>query len=275
MADNTLFEKRTAVFDGNIDLYYCGKRIKTKNHSYGPEIRSHFLIVLVEEGNATYYGPDGEIPFRKGDMLVMFPGEKIYYRADDEWSIKWIGVTGGKLYDIFASIGVTAKNPVFSPDNFERLLRITAEIYELKHDNSLFTGCNVKSLLYEFFSVLLSAAKKEKSIDYVKSAARIIEYNYSGNITVEDIAGILQLNSAYFSRLFKKETGLTPKKYIIKVRMNAAKKLLESSDSSVKEIAASVGFSDQLYFSRSFSEAFGLSPTEYRSNPKTKKRSPR
>ena len=36
-------------------MYYCGRRIKTKNHVYGPEIRSHFLLLLVEEGCAVLH----------------------------------------------------------------------------------------------------------------------------------------------------------------------------------------------------------------------------
>ena len=50
MYDNTMFEKHTEIFKGDIGMYYCGKRIGTKNHVYGPEIRSHFLFVLVEKG---------------------------------------------------------------------------------------------------------------------------------------------------------------------------------------------------------------------------------
>ena len=52
MADETLFEKHTEIFNGDMGMYYCGKRTGTKNHVYGPEIRSHFLIVLVEKGSA-------------------------------------------------------------------------------------------------------------------------------------------------------------------------------------------------------------------------------
>ena len=55
MNDTTLFERHSDSFTSNIGLYYCGKRIETKNHVYGPEIRSHYLIVFVEKGKATLY----------------------------------------------------------------------------------------------------------------------------------------------------------------------------------------------------------------------------
>ena len=80
MSDATLFEKHTEIFNGDIGMYYCGKRISTKNHIYGPEIRSHFLIVLVEKGNAVLYRDENEILFKDKDMLVMFPEKKFFIR---------------------------------------------------------------------------------------------------------------------------------------------------------------------------------------------------
>lgn len=58
MADNTLFEKYYEAYNGDMGIYYCGKRVGTKNHVYGPEIRNHFLIVLVEKGRAILYNED-------------------------------------------------------------------------------------------------------------------------------------------------------------------------------------------------------------------------
>ena len=90
MPDNTLFEKHTEPLSDGLGMYYCGKRVKTKNHVYGPEIRSHFLIVFVVEGNAVLKQADRDIAIKKDNILVMFPGERIYYRAVSDWSIQWI-----------------------------------------------------------------------------------------------------------------------------------------------------------------------------------------
>ena len=84
MPDHTLFEKHTEGFSSDIGMYYCGKRVGTKHHVYGPEIRSHFLIVLVEKGSAVLYRDQGSLSFQDHDMLVMFPREKIYYRAQTD-----------------------------------------------------------------------------------------------------------------------------------------------------------------------------------------------
>ncbi|MBQ7039554.1 MAG: AraC family ligand binding domain-containing protein, partial [Clostridia bacterium] len=114
MYDETLFEKHTEIFSGDIGMYYCGKRVDTKNHVYGPEIRTHFLIVLVEKGTAVLYRDEEKLRFKSGDVLVMFPGEKIFYKAQTDWSIKWVGVSGKQLEDTFKTMGVTREKPIFT-----------------------------------------------------------------------------------------------------------------------------------------------------------------
>ena len=268
MTDNTLFEKHTDVFDGNLEMYYCGKRIKSKNHVYGPEIRSHFLIVLVEKGTAIFYRNEKETVFKDNDMLVMFPGERIFYRAQSEWSIKWIGVKGDKVEELFGSIGVTREKPIFTPANYKKLSEIIMEIYDMEHDCSMYSKCKAQSLLYGFFSELLCTEQNSERIDYAASAIRIMKYNYNNDLSIDDISEQLFVNHSYFSRVFKSKTGMSPKQYILNLRMDRAKELLKNTDYSVSEISASVGFKDALYFSRIFSKKEGISPSLYRKSCK-------
>lgn len=264
MNDRTLFEKHTEILGGSVDMYYCGKRIKTKNHVYGPEIRSHYLCVLVESGSAVLYCNGAEIRFGENDFFVMFPGERIHYRALSDWSIRWIGVTGEIVESIFEKIGITRENPIFSTPNCAALAEILEEIYCFESDGSMSAQMKARSLLYLFFSELLSCEQRRTATDYVASAKKIIKYNYNNGLTVEDVAKRLFLNAAYFSRLFKKQTGISPKKYILRFKLERAVFLLTKTDYSVKEIAASSGFKDSLYFSRIFSKNYGVSPEAYR-----------
>ena len=56
MKDTTLFQFSSDLHDySDLGMYYCGKRVKTLNHSYGPEIRNYYLFVLVNEGEATFF----------------------------------------------------------------------------------------------------------------------------------------------------------------------------------------------------------------------------
>lgn len=103
-----------------------------------------------------------------------------------------------------------------------------------------------------------------KAPDPVRSALEIIKYNYNNDLNIKALSDSLFLDSAYFSRLFKKRTGMSPKQYLLKIRMERAKELLLTTDHSIKEIAATVGYNDPLYFSKLFYKAEGMAPSKYR-----------
>lgn len=98
----------------------------------------------------------------------------------------------------------------------------------------------------------------EKSIDYLH------EHLNNHDLTIEAIARRSSISEIYFRRLFTEIYGLSPKKYIIMMRMNRAKELLDSENMSVSEIAESVGFGDVYSFCKTFRKEVGATPTEYK-----------
>lgn len=114
--------------------------------------------------------------------------------------------------------------------------------------------------MFSFFSLLFLNQNIENRIDVIQSALKIIDYNYSRSLSVEEIARGFGYNESYFSRLFKKKTSLSPKQYILSKRMERAQELLKGGEAKIKEVATSVGFQDPLYFSKQFKKYFGYSP---------------
>jgi AraC-like DNA-binding protein len=82
-------------------------------------------------------------------------------------------------------------------------------------------------------------------------------------ITVEAIASRLGLNRSYFSTLFKRTTGVSPKRYLFDYRMRIAGTLLREKRTAVSVAANSVGYGDIFNFSKMFKRAYGCSPLEY------------
>ena len=101
----------------DLNLYYCGKRIQTPNHEYGPAVRSHFLIIYVKEGSGTILSETPNIKLNQGAVFFMFPDHRIHYKADPDskWSILWIGVYGSLVDSYVNMLGITPENPVFYP----------------------------------------------------------------------------------------------------------------------------------------------------------------
>ena len=71
-------------------------------------------------------------------------------------------------------------------------------------------------------------------------------------------------NAAYFSTMFKKETGITISEYIVQTRMEKAKELLRFTNMSVASICEQVGYADVKSFTRNFKKSTGMKPSEYR-----------
>lgn len=92
----------------------------------------------------------------------------------------------------------------------------------------------------------------------------ILHSAFPERITISSIAKACHCSESYVSHLFKKKTGTTVGKYLTKIRLDEAKKLLSSTDIPVSEIAYSVGFCDSNYFIYVFGKNVGMTPNCYR-----------
>ncbi len=107
----------------------------------------------------------------------------------------------------------------------------------------------------------------EKAKDYIKQ-------NYSDDtLSLQKLADHLFISACYLSMIFKKEADETFLKYLVRVRLDAAKNLLVNSDLQTAEIAERVGYPDINYFSFFFKKNVGISPREYRNSFKALKES--
>ncbi|MBW3470267.1 GlxA family transcriptional regulator [Arthrospiribacter ruber] len=101
--------------------------------------------------------------------------------------------------------------------------------------------------------------------ELVVQAQQYIESNYSEKFSIEEICDIFSVNRRTFERRFKKATANSPIEYIQRVRVEAAKKLLEEGFKTVSEIVFDVGYTDMKAFRDVFKKVTGTTPNEYKS----------
>lgn len=91
-----------------------------------------------------------------------------------------------------------------------------------------------------------------------------IQNHLCDEIRRSDIANAVYLNSDYLSRLFRKETGMSLKEYILQEKMKTAQAILRSTSLPVAVVAARVGFENYSYFSQAYKKVIGITPSAER-----------
>ena len=102
------------------------------------------------------------------------------------------------------------------------------------------------------------------SNESIISAIEFIDNNLDKRLTLDQVSGKVYLSDYYFSKLFKRETGLSFSVYLNARKIQKAMILLKESDNSINEISDALGFTRLSYFSQTFKKYTGYAPTKYR-----------
>ena len=130
--------------------------------------------------------------------------------------------------------------------------------------------------LYLFLAKLIeenSLISPETSVaqsTYVIDAIKYIQFNYSTDISVDDIANAVGISRSHLYRVFVSNLEQSPIEYLTEYRINEACNLIKNTNLSISQIAVSVGFFDQFYFSRVFKKIKKMPPSKYRQRNESK-----
>lgn len=260
-------------FYSNIDamIYNNGYEECEPGHFYGPAVRKSFMIHYITEGRGIYKVNNKIYHLKRGDAFLIRPGEEIFYQADQSnpWCYGWIGMQGVKI-EAYLKRTTFATTPVIHYSKDDQLSFLYIKMQKAYTSGSNSRDLLLNSVLYELLHFLVDnfpnneCKNSNTEEDYVQEAINYCFTNLDKKIQVSDIAVHLGLNRSYLARLFKKNVGVSLKKYILKIKLNEADKLLNETTLPINIIARSIGFDDPLYFSRLYKEKKGICAKEYR-----------
>lgn len=254
-----------------LNLYTCGVETCESGHSYGPALRSGYMIHYVLKGKGIFKVKGKTYHLEKDQGFLIEPNVLIYYEADKEspWEYIWVGFNGTKAKDYLNRTTLSTDNPIFSFPKTNDLLDSMSNIIIASKIGSN-KNLIILSKLYEFLYILCENFPNHKLITadrsktYIEEALLFIQQNYANNISIQDVANHICIDRSYLHRLFKKFINNSPKEYLLSLRMEKATSLLTNSTLKISDISRSVGYTDSLLFSKTFKKSKGISPSEFR-----------
>ena len=261
------------------------ERIHDRTWEMKPNCHNHFEMVYVKKGDITYLLNDTEVPLNRYDLILIKPGQThvVTVRSKEACelfvlSFSFEDAIGGEkqLNDFMDFINTDLEN------NYIRLhlsrknefTGIFERIVRERKKSDMWDSFMINLLMMELFILLSRGIREEweqsiksrsmKMKELLQNAKEYIDKNYNKNISLADVASYVFFSESYFAHSFKAEFDITPKSYILQVRINSAKELLETTDMKIGEIAVSVGFSGQQRFNDIFKKIVGITPLKYR-----------
>ncbi|MEU4769998.1 AraC family transcriptional regulator [Actinosynnema sp. NPDC023794] len=206
------------------------------------------------------------------EVLIIPAGvpHSYYAAAAEPWSIWWLHITGDDVPDLLAAIGLTVaapKAPIADPVRAFAFVESICD--DLAHDETAASLTSAAGAAWHLLAQL--AAERDMRWVAREPIARVQDHlraHLAAPVKVPALAALAGYSTSYFSARFRAVTGFSVTEYVKRLRMALARQLLITSDRSVTEIAAAVGYPDPFYFSRHFTAVNGINPREFRRRAK-------
>lgn len=263
---HTLLYKSTS----DLTFYSAGYEACSPGYSYGPKIRSYHLIHFVLNGKGKLHINEHVFQLSKGDAFIIPAGKVAYYEAskEDPWCYAWISFLGISSQSYVYQL-MTSSDDIYMIHNLdtEKYRAAIFEILTLKR-NTTSEYFKANSLLFLIMSFLfedLSFDEKSWGKDSIANEVKFyLDINYAEKLKLKDVAKLFGVHPNYLTRLFHHKYGISPKQYLMDLKLKKACRLLTTTELPISVISSSLGFDDPLAFSRIFKKAYSQSPSEYR-----------
>ena len=272
-----LHDSRTPIKDKSRPLIVtsCGTyRLKTVKRlpTLRPKGRLDYQLLYIVSGKGHFYFHGEDRVVYAGRMVLIQPRQEQHYEyfGEDKPEVYWVHFTGSDVKNILRSYNIPMDDPIFYSGASSTYSYLFKEmIHELQTCKTGYEDLLTMYLRQIFLLVQRTRQEERPTVStYIQEemefARRYFNEHYNEPISIQEYAESRNMSVCYFQRNFKQIVKHTPMQYLLTIRVNNAASLLETTDYSMAEIAAIVGYEDPLYFSRLFRKIKGVSPRDYR-----------
>ena len=224
-----------------------------------------YLIIFVESGTMEILLDGKYQAAKKGDSVILNCYNPHAYQTNEGCKTLWIHFDGKMAKNYYTFITKEYGN-IISSGRFDNIRSILLNLIDSFKDHSLINeiqlSLNINNLLLELITDRNN--ENEPLQNGIKRVTSYLADNFRKDISLNEMADMAGFSPYYFTRKFKKETGMTPHQFLLSTRICAAKYNLSNTSMTISEIAYSCGFDDESAFCYCFRKREGLTPNEFR-----------
>ena len=260
----------------------CTKRTESEDNYH---CHDHLELCIISSGQGIFHIDGQDLPVKAGDLIILNPGtyhQSLVSHPQNCTVEYYIGFCDIHIRDLerdrLPLLGGSVILPMadgIKQDVF-KICSSMAKEFQTCQPGRYFM---LKAYLIQIILLLLREQKNTaeacggcifESTNKKYVVRRMITYfeeHYREKISLDQVARNMYLSPFYISKIFKSETGDTPINYLIRLRMERARDLMESRRSlTIQDVASQVGYEDVRHFSKLFKKLYGTAPSRYRSS---------
>lgn len=233
-----------------------------------------YALILLLNGTGVYRDGNGyRCRVRAGDAILVFPHLAHWYgpTGHNEWNEFYV-IFEGPIFDLLHSRGILDESrPVQHYEPATDWLQKLLDVLQIPHSPAspeqmtLQVGRLANAVAEFALHGAQGGAKADGRPQWLSAALLLLE-NLSWQLDKEQMEHQVGMSYDMFRKRFQQHTGLSPRRYQEERRMEAACTMLRHGVIASKEIARSLGFSDEFHFSKRFKQLMHVTPRQYRQN---------
>ena len=228
--------------------------------------RLDYYLIYVLADEVQILRQEGWQRLTPGSVVVIPPNTPYRCKcATASTSFLWVHFTGGDVESTLKRYKIGLFPSTYSTATVNNISTRFQKLFEGFARNDSYRTYDLAALLDRLLIEIGRAiGKRETERVSLSKSIRYVNENYATQIKIPSLAQMENMCMTAYNMAFKEQMGMSPTKYIIKLRTDNAKELLRTTNLKIREVGAACGYDDVNFFRKTFKKEVGISPLEYR-----------